>query len=895
MAGERRNSAHGKETFRWCDSCGTLLLGGSCSVCGSEGREFEVNSPGDIRPCMGDSVGIVKGLFEEAFGTSAPLDGAMMFLNKVPGEDRTDEIVAYGAVLGILRFDMRLDRLVLEIRQPGADLFAPVASKNIVTFAGMSGHLKGKTVPGANVTEVVGDFREGETLILRKAAKVGAGIALADSSSLREAERAVKIRDLDNPSDPHMARCSIDGFVESNRAHIKSIAKKGVREIRAFLAEKNPKGLPVTVSFSGGKDSLAAYGLASQAAEGLELINIDTGLEFPETLEYVRSFAEKNKLKVRTARGGNGFWDNVDSFGPPAKDFRWCCKVCKLGPVTDLISGTYPDGTITVEGNRWLESFARSGIGFVTRNPFVPNQINLNPIRSWNAAEVWGYILMFGLDYNPLYDRDFERIGCYLCPSCLSSEWRNTGRIHPELYGVWEAYLRKYAESRGLPEEYASMGFWRWKVLPPKMVLLAEGLDLRMSPESASNVSMDMLKGASPCAAGGYSMEAVVKMERVRDFSYVEDALRTVGEVKYSPEFEIALLKMPNGRAKLFGGGQVSVTAPDAKNAKLVFERAVKALIRAEMCTECGICEKGCPRHAIRIKGGMRVDPERCSSCGRCEKSCMVIHYYDKLMQGPKGRAPAHPPFYNRPPSHPHGFDVRRLDGPRHRARPGAHVDRHEEVHLPCGGAALLQRRHVLPAVLLRPHRGLRALRRDDNVPSGQQHGLHDPAGGDPGDGHGRDHEPEAVQGEVGLHILRLRARPGHLMRHVHGHRLHHHVPHQGHRGGCQHSHPADHRGHHVHDAWRLRHDHRRGHREEQAHGVHLPGPAVPGRLRPDALLRAEHRRRRRTSVLRLMHPDVPARRRILLLHDAPEAAQHRARGAEDGREEEERPANRPL
>ena len=406
MAGERRNSAHGKEAFRWCDSCGTLLLGGSCSVCGSEGREFEVNSPGDIRPCMGDSVGIVKGLFEEAFGTSAPLDGAMMFLNKVPGEDRTDEIVAYGAVLGILRFDMRLDRLVLEIRQPGADLFAPVARKNVVTFAGMSGHLKGKTVPGANVTDVVGDFREGETLILRKAAKVGAGIALADSPSLREAERAVKIRDLDNPSELHIARCSIDGFVESNRAHIKSIAKRGVREIRAFLAEKNPKGLPVTVSFSGGKDSLAAYGLASQAAEGLELINIDTGLEFPETLEYVRSFAKKNRLKVNTARGGNGFWDNVDSFGPPAKDFRWCCKVCKLGPVTDLISETYPNGTITVEGNRWLESFARSGIGFVTRNPFVPNQINLNPIRSWNAAEVWGYILMFGLDYNPLYDRD---------------------------------------------------------------------------------------------------------------------------------------------------------------------------------------------------------------------------------------------------------------------------------------------------------------------------------------------------------------------------------------------------------------------------------------------------------------------------------------------------------
>ena len=30
----------------------------------------------------------------------------------------------------------------------------------------------------------------------------------------------------------------------------------------------------------------------------------------------------------------------------------------------------------------------------------------------------------------------------------------------------------------------------------------------------------------------------------------------------------------------------------------------------------------------------MRVDPERCNSCGRCERSCMVVHYYDKLMDG---------------------------------------------------------------------------------------------------------------------------------------------------------------------------------------------------------------------------------------------------------------------
>ncbi len=197
----RRNAANGKERCLWCDSCGTLLLGDSCSRCGSAGREFEINSPGDIRPCMGDSVGLVLGLFREAFGADSPLKGKSIFLNKVPGEDRTDEIVSHGAVIGILRFDLRLDRTVLELRQPGAELFFPVATRNIVYFGNMAGHLKGKTVPGANVFDVKGDFKAGAPLILKKGQKVGPGVALVDSGDMRTAEKVVKIRDLNQISD----------------------------------------------------------------------------------------------------------------------------------------------------------------------------------------------------------------------------------------------------------------------------------------------------------------------------------------------------------------------------------------------------------------------------------------------------------------------------------------------------------------------------------------------------------------------------------------------------------------------------------------------------------------------------------------------------------------------
>lgn len=650
MTDPRSNPANGKETRRWCDSCGTLQLGPRCSVCGGAGREFEINSPGDIRPAFGDSVGIVEDLLRKAFGTCSPIEGRSLFFNKVPGEDRTDEVIAHGRVIAVLRFDLRADELQIELRQGGAELFAPVATTNVVRIAGVSGHLKGKGVSGENVTECIGEFPAGAPLIVLKGQKVGPGTASVPSSSIRSQEKTVRIKDLDIPSGlPLSPKAGRDTFVRVNRTHLEKLERTGVSEIRSCLRP----GIPLTVAFSGGKDSLAAYGLTAAASKDFDLLFTNTGLEFPETLEYVESFAKKHGRRLHMAEAGNGFRANVDIFGPPAKDFRWCCKVCKLGPITDLIARDFPKGTVTTEGNRALESFARSETKLSGRNPFIPNQEVVNPVRAWSAAEVWGYIWMRGLEYNPLYERDYERLGCYLCASCLASEWRNTARIHPEMYSDWEAYLHRYAREHGLPPEYVDMGFWRWKALPPKMRQLANDLDLRTEPEGGS-LSLRMLKGASVCTAGGYSAEAVVTLPSKVPFERLAEGLCTVGKVKSSPEYEIALVRTPDARAKVFGGGQVSVTAETEKDAERMFTSTVKALIRAGLCTSCGICEKACSKGAIRIKDGLHIDPSRCNACGKCEKSCMVVHYYDKIMAGrtvdiPKAQKPRRqPPKDNR-------------------------------------------------------------------------------------------------------------------------------------------------------------------------------------------------------------------------------------------------------
>jgi phosphoadenosine phosphosulfate reductase len=359
---------------------------------------------------------------------------------------------------------------------------------------------------------------------------------------------------------------------------------------------------------------------------------VNTGLEFPETVRFVEDFARKNRKRLLVADAGNAFWEQVGSFGPPAKDFRWCCKVCKLAPLTDLIEKNFPRGTVTIEGNRAFESFARSTISFVERNPFVPNQVILNPIRDWRAVEVWGYIWWRNLDYNPLYERDFERIGCYLCPSCLESEWRSTAEIHPDLHARWDSHLKAWSRKNGSGDEYVKLGFWRWKVYPRKMRQLAEEVDLRLPEVRSDRLELKWVKGVSPCLTGGYSAEGVLSLPRKRDFSRVVEALKTVGQVKYSKEFEIALVKTKDSTLKVFGGGQMVATGPTPEKAHAIFEAGAKALLRAQLCTECGICLRNCRTKAIRLDDGIVIDEERCTRCGKCTEACVVAHYYDKLV-----------------------------------------------------------------------------------------------------------------------------------------------------------------------------------------------------------------------------------------------------------------------
>jgi len=622
---------HGKQTFHWCDNCGVLLFSDSCQRCGSRGRPFKVSLPGDVRPCFGRGIDTVRQLFDRYFGLPDIFNGRLVFLNKISGEDRTDEIILEGRVIGVLRYRILENDFSLDLRLDGARMIAARAQKGVIRIKEMKKHIKGRYINKEDIIHA-DNFEKGDPLVVISGNLICTGLARKSFSSLEEGERAITIRDVGRGRIHLPSRASDwNDFVAANEQYLRRIERKAINDIRSFLG--NSRKLPVTVSFSGGKDSLACYGIVRKAAEKFTLIFNDTGLEFPETVEFVRNFARKNRIELLEGSAGNSFWENLPLFGPPAKDYRWCCKICKLAPITELIERNFPEGTITVEGNRIFESFTRSRTRFCEKNPFVPGQINLNPIRNWRAAEVWGYIWLENLEYNPIYECDIERIGCYLCPSSLASEWHTIGEIHPELYERWEKALHDWCATRGLSDKYISLGLWRWKRLPPKMLRIAKESGIQIRESLSGELSLRLVKGASPCAAGGYSVEGIITLPAGLNFPSLVEMLKTAGKVRYSEEYQIALIRSGQSSLKIFGGSQIVAVAASKREAERLFMKGVRAVVRSYMCTLCGICERSCPRKAITIKSYPLVDETKCICCGECEDVCVVSHYFDKILE----------------------------------------------------------------------------------------------------------------------------------------------------------------------------------------------------------------------------------------------------------------------
>jgi phosphoadenosine phosphosulfate reductase len=590
---------------------------------------IHLSPPADIRLCSREGRDLLKYLFETNYGNADLIEQHIILLNKIAGVDRRDQVIVDGHHVASISFDIVAGTYKIDLELAGAILLAENARKNLVICdeALQRGHIKGKWLdPDRIITFDDCNLIDGSSVILKIGEQVGVGIV----RNRFNGSKAIRVKGI-GPKRFKLGPVSsdINLMVKANESHLERLEQIALKELREYFKKTKQ---PINVSFSGGKDSLAALILARKANRNIELLFVDTGLEFPETVKYVENICTERKLKLHFIQETNKFFDQLNDFGPPAKDFRWCCKTNKLGPLTTFIQEHYPSGCITVEGRRVYESFSRAKIGPVEKNPFVPNQTTLCPIRNWNALEVMLYIHWNKMPLNPLYELDYERIGCWLCPSALQSELANTKKTHPQLYQKWISYLHDWAKQNGLDAKYVDWGLWRWRKHPPKILELAQtqGVSLKSKPSESKVIQLEIVQGPSQCGLK-YSIEAALDVPMNFSFDRVAKSLVMLGKTKYSDELGVVKLTLDHSSCAVFANGNILIIGPE-RGSKHVLETVVETILRVQLCTRCGICEKSCPQKAIRIVETLEVDEKKCNHCGRCAKGCIIANQAVKLI-----------------------------------------------------------------------------------------------------------------------------------------------------------------------------------------------------------------------------------------------------------------------
>lgn len=612
------------------------VLGKKCG-CGKSTKKVEVTPPGDIRPAFDYDIKRINSVSEKQFNAPLIPDGHLVVLNKAPYEDRMDEIIVDGEVLASLRFEIESCEWVLLPRLEGARrLFQGRDRKALKKWVVIEQAVvpfileKGASVLAPGVLDADPEIKkEDEVVVLNPTGEViCCGRARMSGKEMCEENRghAVKPRWSGEP-EPQKTNPSgqswedavkanekiLDGMIENSHAFIKNVASR--------------MDMKVSVSYSGGKDSLAVLQLVDESLEDYEIMFADTGLEFPETLENVKQVAEYYRKKLRITSAGDSFWDSISVFGPPTMDTRWCCKICKLGPITQLIDENYEGGCLSFIGQRKYESHARSISKRVWKNPWVGNQIGASPIQDWTALHIWLYLFRTKAPYNPAYEKGYDRMGCWLCPSSSLADFFQLEESHPELAKKLNSHLLAYAEKTGLSPEWVKYGLWRYRRYPRVLQELAEkkGISLFPSQEAPKELNFEVATGYRPCKAGGISADG--SFGQAIDIEVLEESgmLSPIGKVSFIDG--AASVAFGESRAQVFASGNVNGRSDDEKTLKKLMKIVEFSVRRALLCQGCGVCVGHCEHNAIEMKEKKVRIKENCIHCGACIEVCPLVKF----------------------------------------------------------------------------------------------------------------------------------------------------------------------------------------------------------------------------------------------------------------------------
>jgi len=99
------------------------------------------------------------------------------------------------------------------------------------------------------------------------------------------------------------------------------------------------------------------------------------------------------------------------------EDRKACCGIRKLKPLGQALKAQ----RAWITGLRREQSSARSEVGLLDDAELASKGLTkVNPLVNWTWGDVWHYIEVHQVDYNPLHDEFYPSIGCAPCTRAIS-------------------------------------------------------------------------------------------------------------------------------------------------------------------------------------------------------------------------------------------------------------------------------------------------------------------------------------------------------------------------------------------------------------------------------------------------------------------------------------------
>ncbi len=167
-------------------------------------------------------------------------------------------------------------------------------------------------------------------------------------------------------------------------------------EIIEWAVNRFPGKIALAASFQDA----ALVDMAVGVDRDIEVIFLDTGFHFPETLAYVERLRSRYDLNLVVTHPDVP----LDEF--PCGSSR-CCELRKVVPLAKALSGR----SAWVTGLKRVDTPERAGAAVIAWDP-SRNMVKVNPLAAWDDDDVDAYVAARDLPRHPLNYVGYVSIGC---------------------------------------------------------------------------------------------------------------------------------------------------------------------------------------------------------------------------------------------------------------------------------------------------------------------------------------------------------------------------------------------------------------------------------------------------------------------------------------------------